>query len=360
MITASEIVRLRLQNQQISARRFKSPDALVGYMGAMQAQHYNMVKYAVGLRLAAPAETSVNRALNRGEIVRTHALRPTWHLIRARHLTAMLQLTAPRILAAMKTRHRQLGLTPEKFKKAFSALESVLEGHPGMRRDELLLALQKMGLRLEGNNRAAHILMAAELNRIICSGKQKGQQGTYTLYPPDDPASPSLSRAQLTAWLAEKYFTSHGPATATDFSWWSGLTLTEARQGLAAISAKYASITLQGQSYWYRKGTDRLHAKDHKAYLIPAFDEFVVSYKNRTMIFRPKDQRTAISSNGIFWPVVLVNGQATGLWKLVKKRKLLHIQTTLFRRHSTQEKALIREAAFKVGTFYGEKIEVGF
>ncbi len=360
MITSAEIIGLRLQNQQIADSRFRSPAALVGHMGAMQAQHYEMVKYAIGLRIPAATKGQVERALDSGKIIRTHALRPTWHLIRATDLTGVLQLTAPRILASLKTRHRQLGLSAEVLQKAFHTFQNVLKGHPGRSREELLSALQKTGVKTQGDNRGAHILMAAELNQIICSGKQKGKQSTYALYPAAAATSGDLSHERLTAWLAEKYFTSHGPATAADFSWWSGLTLTAARQGLAAIAAKLASVTLGGERYWYRKGTDRLHGDTEKAYLIPAFDELVVSYKNKAMLFQPKDKSKAISSNGIFWPVVLINGQATGLWKLVKKTNGLQIQTTLFRRHSAKEKALIRAAASRAGSFYQEKIEVGF
>lgn len=360
MITPYDISIMRLQNQQIANSKFKTPAALVRYMGAMQAQNYNMVKYATGLRIPDATKEQVERALNSGKLIRTHVLRPTWHLVTADALTPMLQITAPRILSSMRSRDRQLGLTAKVLKKCFDTLCRSLENHPGKRRDELLKDLNSIGIETKHDNRAAHILASAELNRIICSGKEDGKQNTYALYQSRIPDTPNRSPEQITEWLAEKYFTGHGPATVEDFAWWSGLTLTDVRNAVAALSAKLDAVIFRDKTYWFRKGTDRIQVNEENAYLIPAFDELVVSYKDRSAIFKTKDKKKAISSNGIFWPVILLNGQVTGLWKPIAKKNILKIETTLFRRHTVNEKSLIREAAGLAGTFYQKEVDVCF
>ena len=65
------IPEIRLQNQQLSTPLFGHPKELISWMGAMQAQDYTMVKWAVGMRLKSPGIQAVEKALHQGEILRT-------------------------------------------------------------------------------------------------------------------------------------------------------------------------------------------------------------------------------------------------------------------------------------------------
>ena len=76
-----KIPNIRLQNQQLLNPLFRKPKELVSWMGAMQAQNYPMVKWAVGMRLKSATIQTVEKALRDGEILRTHVMRPTWHLV---------------------------------------------------------------------------------------------------------------------------------------------------------------------------------------------------------------------------------------------------------------------------------------
>ena len=59
-----------------------------------------MAKWAVGCRTASTDATQIEAALNRGDILRTHLLRPTWHFVSSKDLRWMLSLTADRIRTA--------------------------------------------------------------------------------------------------------------------------------------------------------------------------------------------------------------------------------------------------------------------
>src|SRR5690606_35083407 len=100
----------RIANQHISGSTLKRPQDLVSYMGAIQAQDFRMSQWAVGIRLPGTTAGEIQAALDKGEMLRTHVLRPTWHLVSADDIHWMLDLTAPRIKQAMKSRHRQLGI----------------------------------------------------------------------------------------------------------------------------------------------------------------------------------------------------------------------------------------------------------
>ena len=85
------------KNQQLVTPAFERAGELVGWMGAMQAQDYAMVKWAVGLRLRQGSLATVNEALQRGEIVRMHVMRPTWHLVAGEDIRWMLKLSGLRV-----------------------------------------------------------------------------------------------------------------------------------------------------------------------------------------------------------------------------------------------------------------------
>lgn len=68
---------IRLLSHQLAKPRFRSPKELVAWMGAVQAQEYTMAKWAVGTRLKSSSLRVVDDALAKGEILRTHILRPT-------------------------------------------------------------------------------------------------------------------------------------------------------------------------------------------------------------------------------------------------------------------------------------------
>ena len=66
-----KIPNIRLQNQQLLNPLFCQPKELVSWLGAMQAQNYSMVKWAVGMRLKSATIQTVEEALRKGEILRT-------------------------------------------------------------------------------------------------------------------------------------------------------------------------------------------------------------------------------------------------------------------------------------------------
>ena len=84
---------IRLRSQQLARPEFKDPKDLVSWMGAVQAQEYRMVKWALGIRLKSATLQTINDAYQRGNILRTHVMRPTWHLVAAEDIRWMLKLS---------------------------------------------------------------------------------------------------------------------------------------------------------------------------------------------------------------------------------------------------------------------------
>lgn len=325
----NEIALIRLACQQISTSKLKAEKELVYWLGAVQAQDFPMSKWAVGVRLPGSTEKSVEMAIDSGEIIRTHVMRPTWHLVSAEDVYWMLELSAPQIKTLARSRDKELELTEEVFSRCNKLLEKWLRDSNFLTREELVKLLADAGFNNE-NNRVSHILMRAEIEGIIGSGPAKTGKPTYALLDERVPVKKPMKRDEAAAELARRYFTSHGPATLHDFAWWSGLPVKECRQAIEEIKTDFVAEVVDGETYYFNPEVTVREAENERIYLLPAFDEYIISYKNRTAMLTFENHLKAVSNNGIFWPVIVYNGQVIGSWKRTIKASQVTLETKYF------------------------------
>lgn len=339
-MTPAEIIKLRLTNQQLIGSTYKKPEDLVRWMGVMQAQDYTGCKWAVGLRTIDTTDKSIELAINKHKIIRTHVLRPTWHLVHPQDIRWMLQLTAPRVHAFSAFGYRKMELTEPIFKKAHQVFIKALQGGKQLTRTELATALQKAKIATD-ELRMIHLLMHAELEALICNGAKRNKQFTYALM--DECVSPTkpISKEEALATLAIRYFKSRGPATVQDFNWWSGLTAKDAQLGVNLIKSDMYSETIDSKTYWMTKDTAAAKIKP-STLLLPAFDEYTVAYKDRSLVVDADAAKK--TGNGIFKPLLLTEGNVNGLWKRNDKKGEERVLLTAFEKlSSTQLKMIDRE-----------------
>jgi len=72
-----DITRKRLLNQHVETPRLRTPREVVFRLGAVQSQDFGMAKWAVGMRLKGATERTVDAAVQSGDVIRMHLLRPT-------------------------------------------------------------------------------------------------------------------------------------------------------------------------------------------------------------------------------------------------------------------------------------------
>lgn len=329
MIKINPIATQRLINQQLIFSTCTSVVQVVQHMGAMQAQDYDMAKWAIGVRLPGSTELLIEDALNNAEIIRTHLMRPTWHFVAASDIYWMLELTAPRVKKAIASSQRQLGLDNAIFQKSNAILERALEGNNYQTREQLMTRLQVEGIPTNMYH-STHLMMNAEQDGIVCNGPRSGKQHTYALLRERVPVQRRLSQDEALVELANRYFTSHGPATLRDFVWWSGLTVGDARKAIESAKSTLTSITVDGQLYWLAESVGSIEPLSEQIHLLPAFDEFMVSYCDRSASLDSTIAPNAVTSNGIFKPIIVVNGQVVGLWKRTIKPKAVAIELSFF------------------------------
>ena len=353
----SDIAKLRLRNQRIVGTEFSSASQVVSWLGAVQAQDYHMAKWALGLRMIKATDQSVEDEIDSGSIIRTHVLRPTWHFVPAADVRWMLELTGPRIGSAARSRQRTLELDAKTLNKSTKIIGKALEGGNHLTRPELMSILERSGIK-RSSQRGIHIMFHAELEQLVCSGRRSGKHFTYALMDERVPPSKKLSRDEALAKLAATYFTSHGPATVRDFSWWSGLSLTEARAGLEDIRSSLFSETVEGEVYWMNASASPARDSRSTIHFLPAFDEFTVAYTDRTASLTPDAHKLAITGYAIFNPMIVVNGRIVGVWKRsFAKGQIVMVKQFLPDSRKLSDKTL-NTAAGRVAAFHEMKPSV--
>lgn len=308
-------VSARLLSQQLASPQFIDPAEVVSWFGAMQAQDYRAMRWAVTMRMLKPSYKAFEKAFNDGQILRVHLLRGTWQLVSAEDYPWMLAICHDKATAVLDGWTKSLGFSysGKEKERILAIIEDTLSRHEEVAEDVICQSLLEAGIpkeRLLYN----HQLRMAELEGLVCSGTL-GPRNTYRLVRDRVPATSSVSREESLALLARKYFRSHGPATLEDFVWWSGLTAGECRKAIAEIGSELKKERWRGRDFYMHKEARTRGVRNGNILLLPAYDEYLIGYKSRDIVLHPDRAHYAHNNNGIFKSVLAWNGEIVGNWK---------------------------------------------
>ncbi len=347
---AVDIARQRLHNQQLAAAAFDTPGDVVEWMGAVQAQDFLGSLWAIGLRLPKAGQADIEHAVADKTIIRTWPMRGTLHFVPPADARWMLALLTPRVVARTAGQYRQAELDRGVFSRSAEALTKALQGGQQLTRIETYQVLERAGISAAGL-RGLLILGRLAQEGLICFGPRRGKQPTFVLLDEWAPSARRLERDEALAWLARRYFTSHGPVTLQDFVWWSGLTTSDARAGLEAVRPELTQDVIDGQAYWLSPARPTRRMAAPTAYLLPAYDEYTVAYKDRSAVLDPAYTQQAGYGIG---PTIVIDGQIAGTWKRTLKKETVVIETKLFTPLSQAKTRALAVAAERYGRFLGK------
>lgn len=367
---AIDVARTRLRRQRLAGPALADPVAAVRHLGAVQSQELPTAAWSLGER-SGTTLADVRAALDDGRILRTHALRPTWHYLAAEDLRWVQALTGPRVDVVNGHYYRLHGLTDEVTARTDAVIAAALAGGRHLTRDELGAALAAAGFEATGN-KLAYVLMRAELNCVVASGVPRGKQQTYALLderlPAAAPAGPEGDEA-LAAWVL-RYVTGHGPATVKDLVWWSSLTGAQVRRGLDALGPAVERAQIGTLTCWadagtfdaMRDGTAFDEADDAVAHVLQGYDEYVVAYTESRGVTNVA--ALPIAPNGINLVIqpILVGSQAVGWWHRTTLPASagggLRARLHLARAVTADERAAIEAAFERLAAFLGAPVVV--
>lgn len=344
----------RLGAQGVSPPRFDTPEAVVSWLGAVQAQDWYGSLWAVGSRMRAASESAIEQAIADGSIVRTWPMRGTLHFVAPADVRWMLQLLAPRVVAANRARiERDFGLDESTLRRSRRIVEKVLgEGQP-IARGELYAALDAGGID-SARMRGIHVTGWLAHHGVICGGPRVGRQPTFVLLDAWVAPTTPKTRDEALHTLALRYFHSHGPATAQDLAWWSGLTVRDAQLAAALAEPELQVLEVAGKRYLHGDTAEPMPAGG--VHLLAPFDEYLVGYRDRSAAVEPALSRQVIGINGLVNASVLVDGKVVGTWKRVLGRDGVSIDVAPFRALRRGEQAPLKRAMKRYAAFIGKKL----
>ena len=287
-----------------------SPEQAVAQMTAVQAQDLTMALLAVALRCPGTREIHVRRALDQGTIVRTHAMRPTWHLLAAEDLRWIVGITGSRVTQVMGPEYRRRGLTEDLRSQSRKVLKAALRSGP-LPRASLVTALAEAGC-TAGGQPVPLLLIDAEQHLLICSGPGLAEN-TYDLVDRRVPPAPPLPRPEAIYRLCLRFLRGHGPATVKDLVWWSGLGAKDIRGGLEDLGPLVATDRVNEQEFWFDPDGPTQGSRGIQWW--PAFDESLMGFADRSAFMDAKHWNKITTKNGLFLPFVTVDGRVAGTWK---------------------------------------------
>ena len=368
----AELRRLRLHVQQLRAPRATSPAEVVRRFVAVQSQEFVPAQWGLAARIPAgqrPDAASVTAAVDRGEILRTHVLRPTWHFVDPADARWLMELSAERVHRVNATYYRRVGVEGEHAARGLDVVAASLAG--GHRtRAELTSALEAAGMEFNGLS-FTYLLMLAELERVAISGANAGKQRTYAAFNERVPASAPKGRDQALVELAARFIRSRGPVTDRDFSAWSGFTLGDTRRAFAAVvdssEGRVQTVEVEGATHWH----DGEVTADAEATmpapasgaapgivdLLQAYDEYIMGYAAPRAYLQSPVRATPVLPE---FPMhaLMIDGVMAGRWAPAVQGNRALVKVVPWRTFSPAEEASLEASVTEVERFLGVPVTV--
>ncbi|MCO1658580.1 winged helix DNA-binding domain-containing protein [Pseudonocardia humida] len=343
------VVRRRLRQQRLVGEPFAGPEQAVAWSGAVQGQEFAEVKWSLAQRTAGYTDAEVEEVLDRGDLLRTHLLRPTWHLVTRTDIRWLLRLTRPRVHALNRYWYRKFELDAALLARGRRVVAAAVGGGP-QTRAELARRLRAEGIEADGL-RLGYLLMHAELEEVLCSGPRRGKQQTYALLDDRAPTAPTDDRPhdEAVAELALRYFRSHGPATVRDFAAWSSLTVADTRAALDRIGDALEREDHDGTA-WYAEPQVAPAAEPAgpTGLLLAMYDETIVAHQDlRVVLAHPGAPGEPVER------AVVVDGRAVGTWKRTLTRRSTTVHVALFGPVDPDGSAALAAEVQRFGRFLG-------
>lgn len=317
-LTQDETLLWRTHSQLLTPETAKkSVVDVVRHMAGLQAQYPQASTLGVRVRSSGltTADVTHAREVDRS-IVHTWCFRGTLHLVPAEDVSWLSELLGPALIRGRKRRYRELGIEGSTGKKAVRVIEKALAGGP-LTRAEIGEMLERSGLGIDITGQALpHLIGRAALEGVLCHGPLRGSEETYVLLADWIGRPKSPSREESLAELGLRYLRAYGPATPEDFAAWAGMSLLDARTGWKLLVSDIEEVRVAGSVAWVStRGAPESAPTEGNLRLLPAFDAFLLGYRNRDLFLPTAFAAQVQAGGGIIHPTVMCDGRITGTWR---------------------------------------------
>jgi hypothetical protein len=143
-----------------------------------------------------------------------------------------------------------------------------------------------------------------------------------------------LDRHEALAELGRRYVDARGPVTAGDLGRWANITMADARSAISDAGNAITTVMLGGDAYSVaadavEPSDDDVEAALAAPLLLAPFDEYLLGYGTRApLIDDDRFSKVVPGRNGMFKPIVVVDGEIVGIWsrRLTAKKATVTVE----------------------------------
>lgn len=336
----------------------KDVAGLVTWFGAMQAQELGSALWSLGARLPGATVEDVRTALERREALRTWPMRGTVHLVPPRDARWMLEVMGAAALAGAAKRRAFLGLSDQDADRAVEVLGAALAGGNRLTRAECLAVLAGAGIGSAGQL-GYHLLWYASQRGVTCIAPNIGTEQSFVLLDEWAPDPHRPERDEALATIALRYFRSHGPTTRQDFAGWTGLSMADARRGIAAAGDALATVRVDGREMHLdatlpERPPAPAGGDGPQVRALAGFDEYLLGFKDRSLMLAEEHKQAIIpGGNGVFQWTIVRDGRVIATWRRTAGKTRVTIEVRPLVPLAAADRARVEESLQPYARFVG-------
>ena len=350
-----------LRAHRATAQRLHRPAggdavAVVRALLAVQAQDRRAARLALRARTTGLRAAGVDAALSdERSLVVAWLGRSTLHRVARDDYPGLLGLTSSGGPAGGPRRLAQEGVTPDEADRAAALVERALLDDGPLPRADLSARIAAAGIRAEGQATPHILALAARRGAMVLApvgddGEQRFAATRDWLGAVPEVPLTGAARDRALAELARRYLAGHGPATAADLATWAGLPLRDARAGLAAIPGEIEDLDGDLVDLAARDAPD---ADALAPRLLPAFDPYLLGWKDRAFAVPPAHATRVPPGGGMLRAVATAGGVAVGTWSARRRGGRTTVTVDPFGRMPARVRAALEAEAGDVARFEG-------
>ncbi len=257
--------------------------------------------------------------------------------------------------------------SPEAWEPLYPQVLERLERHP-LTMNELL---EEMGWSGRDSKRIlSRLVREMSLQGLLCHAKSTGPwyHNTEHAFARIDMW---LSNSSEEPWdeddalrgLVQRYLRSFGPATVSDFAYWSGMKVRDAMPAFEAIADSTEEVSITGKRRKYlilEEDTDQLCGTEvlsTHARLLPQFDALVMGHRDKTRFIDPSHNSEIFLPRADIAATILLGGKIAGVWNIRKHKKSWRLELSPFRDLSEEERETIELEVESLQEFTGFEID---
>ena len=302
-------------------------------------------------------------------LVRSWFMRDTVHIIPSERFPLFRRALEPGLMKewnrwTVKTGRKK---TPDSWDPLYPLVLEALDGGP-LALNQILERLGWSGSDAKG--RLHRLIREMSLRGTVCHARSSGPwyHNTEHTFARVDRWLPeadldSVTEEEAAAGLAEMYLRVYGPASISDFAYWTGMRVQDARPIFESLSGPVTEVTVKDQ-----KGKLLILERDLRAIpdegggprwarLLPEFDALVMGHRDKTRFLDPAVKSSVFLPLADVAATIVVDGRVDGVWKMRKKGKKWELELSPFKDFSDEEKELVGGEVEGLRRFTGFEIE---